>query len=260
MTSNVKVVTATRLSRSDFWQKSLLGQSLLEFPAPHGLDLIVYADNRVGLSELYNRHLGPGERELTVFVHDDVYVHDVFLAQRVREALREHDVAGLAGSRGGDPNEPSWALSFDAELNYRGWQVGPQHRHVTLSGVVGHLRGSYEGGAPSLQLSHYGAVPAPVDALDGLFLAMRPDRVHAAGLAFDEEFTFHCYDVDFTRRAAARGLRLTTWPILVTHGSPGNFSSEEWKAAARLYRQHRQRQGRLPASAPATSSEAPPPP
>lgn len=260
MTPQVKLVTATRLSRADFWAKSLLGRSLRVLPAHHGLDIIVHADNRGaerhGLPALYNRHLDSGDDRLTVFLHDDVFVHDIFLAERVREALREHDIAGLAGSRYSAPEEPSWALSFDEELRYRGWQTGPGFQGVTLSGVVSHLTGPDDGSIPRVQPSSYGPTPATVDCLDGLFLAVKPAALRQVALRFDEAFDFHLYDVDFTRCAAARGLSLTTWPILCTHGSSGNYGSESWKAAARRYREQR-RAVVPPAAAPLTREVAP---
>ena len=235
-----RLVAASRLSADAFWKGTLLGQSLLAMPDMLRPELALHFDNqgerRLGLSTLYNRALEecPAERWL-LFVHDDVYLHDPFIEQRIDEGLQENDILGLAGSRGGDLSEPSWALAFNEKLDGIGWQDDPR---VQRSGFVSHHLEPVQPSSttpPPVLLSGFGDVPARCDLLDGLFLAVDPVEVRERNVRFDERFAFHFYDLDFCRSALGSGLWLSTWPILVTHGSGGAFGTPAWKDAARLY-------------------------
>lgn len=233
----VRLVCATRKSEPDFWRMTLLGRSLEVMPPQLRPELAIRFDNvgsrRLGLPTIYNRAIEgcpPGRHIL--FVHDDVYLHDAFVCHRITEGLSGADVIGLAGSRGASPMQPSWGLEFDADLNGVGWQQGPG---IQLSGAVSHTASRALFNPPVVELGQYGPISAECELLDGLFLAARIDKLHSSGVRFDEQFDFHLYDIDFCRSAREAGLRLWTWPILVTHGSGGAFCTPEWKAGARRY-------------------------
>lgn len=238
MTRRLRIFAATRLPKERFLRESLLAQSLGQFPARLMPELRIAYENQRGLSELYNQALEdcPADRNL-LLVHDDVFLHDPFLEERVSQALVRSDVVGLAGSAGTDESDPSWALAFDPELAPLGWHPEPR---VRRSGMVSHTSTRtvpHEYWAPKIYPSEYGPTPALVTVLDGLFLAMHPATVLAHGVRFDERFTFHCYDTDFCRSAVRAGLSLSTAAIAVTHASAGSFDTAEWRAAAALYRE-----------------------
>ncbi len=223
--------------------------------------LVVAFENSEGLPDVYNRAISqcPEDQNL-LFVHDDLYLHDPFVQMRIEEGLRKADLIGLAGSRGTDPRHPSWALAFDEFLRPVEWQRGTG---VLPSGAVSHFPETPGLSVPPVTLSLYGTFPAECDLLDGVFLAVRrstlgdalpssdsgsgsesspsqnprPKTQNPSSLRFDPRFAFHLYDLDFCRAARRVGLRLSTWPILCTHSSAGNFSSAEFKAAARAYLQ-----------------------
>jgi hypothetical protein len=228
----VKLVTATRGSAEDFWQKSLLGQSLSLIPRQLAPEIVIAAHNTEGLSAVYNRALAESSPEtLLVFVHDDVFIHDPTLIWSLRKAHEAAQVVGLAGSSGSDFAEPSWLLHFDGELRPMGWQGS-----LASSGAVSHCPSDLPPGeVPLLNLTLFGEAPARVDLLDGLFLSVDVGAMQSAQVQFDERFDFHLYDLDLCRSAAAKGLVLATWPIVVTHGSGGNFDSESWRSGARRY-------------------------
>lgn len=239
----LRLVSATRLSEAEFWCSSFLGRSLRAMPSELRPELALRFDNVgercMGLAAYYNRALDscPESRQL-LFVHDDVYLHDPFLALRVLEALRKSDVVGLAGSRNSDLSQPSWCLAFDSELNGLGWQSS---ENLVLSGAVSHCPSlPLAGGPPPLQ-THitYGPLETRCDLLDGVFLAVRPERLSARGgyglVRFDERFDFHLYDLDFCRTCSSRGLALRTMAYAVTHASGGAFCTPGWKHAARAY-------------------------
>ena len=255
MSGLLRLVCATRLSRERFWEESLLGRSLSALPDRYLPELAIQFDNRdeepsktdpsakhrvaEGLSSFYNRVIActPDATNL-LFVHDDVFIHDVFIKARLQEAFRRFDVVGLAGSRGGDLKMPSWGLAFHPDtLDFIGWQGAPIH----LSGAVGHSRPVTSGwpsddyGPPDSLLSVYGPTPDFCTLLDGLFLAVRTRKLREAGIYFDTRFRFHMYDIDFCRQATEAGILMGTWPIHVTHGSGGNFASDTFKTEARAY-------------------------
>ncbi len=258
----VTLVSATRQSEAGFWRHTLLGLSLRAMPAELRPLLALRFDNvgarRVGLPTLYNRAIEAAPRgTVLLFVHDDVYLHDAYLQARLSEAIEHADLVGLAGSRGIPADAVSWALDFTDELVARGWHSGPS---VRLAGAVSHAltpTGLIGPGAPPLSERFcYGRLQAEVDTLDGLFIAALVDMLREHSVRFDERFDFHLYDVDFCRQARAANLVLSTYPILVSHASGGDYSAPEWKAAARLYRQKwEEAQATSPLTSPPTPSQ-----
>lgn len=212
-------VTATRHPTQEFMQTPL-GRSFTRMSFDKSLRLHVQTGNTAGLPKVYNRFIREDLRnEEVVFLHDDLWLDDLFFAERVRAALKTFDVVGLAGNRHLLPNAPAWhvkneQMEWDADF---------------LSGVVCH--GSQPLGPPSV----YGPTPAPVQLLDGVMIAARISALLDVGIRFDERFDFHFYDLDFSRQANAAGLKVGTWPIAVTHASGGAFGSPAWGRGLESY-------------------------
>ena len=211
----IEIVSATRLPETEFWNKSALGLSLRRLKNDARLIAQPVFANTRGLPEIYNARIDAADaQDLLVFVHDDVWIDDYFLAERVIEGLQAYDVIGVAGNRRRLPGQPAWAF-VDAKFTW--------DEKVQLSGAVAHGRNPF--GA----ISFFGPAPADCELLDGVLLAARRSKLTAAGLRFDPRFEFHFYDMDFCRSARAKGLRLGTWPICITHQSGGAFGSEAWR-------------------------------
>lgn len=225
----VRVVTATTRNEIEFRHMTLLGQSLALFPRQAGLEITVFPGNtgsrRTGLGTLYNSFLQQANGdEIILFIHDDVYIHDWHLVQRLNDAVARYDVVGLAGNAAPDLSEPSWMLAWDRKKHPSGRQP-----REGLSGMVGHLvKGT-------THISQYGPAPRECALLDGVFLAVDVKKILDAGIRFDPQFAFHFYDLDFCRQCSMKGLRLGTWPIAVTHASGGDFGSKEWIIARDRY-------------------------
>jgi hypothetical protein len=217
----IEIVSATRLSGSDFWSKSALGWSLRRLAQDARLTGSIAADNRSGLPTIYNARIDAGGGgEILAFVHDDVWIDDFFFAQRVVEGLGQYDVIGVAGNRRRVARQPGWAFVDDSLA----WDD-----RANLSGAVAH------GVNPLGAVSVFGPAPAECELLDGVFLATRKAVLQTAGVRFDPAFDFNFYDMDFCRLARARGLRLGTWPICLTHQSGGAFGSAAWREKYGLY-------------------------
>lgn len=217
----IEIVSATRLSQSDFWKNSALGNSLRRLTHDNRLVPRISFGNSRGLPEIYNAHISMANgHDMLAFVHDDVWIDDYFLADRIIDGLQAFDVIGVAGNKRRVPSQPAWAF-VGLPLQ---WDDRSQ-----LTGSVAH--GKYPFGA----VSYFGPVPAECELLDGVFLACRKSTLTSREVLFDPTFDFHFYDMDFCRTARRQGLRLGTWPICLTHQSGGAFGSPRWSEKHALY-------------------------
>ena len=216
----IEVVSATRLSEHDFCEKSPLGLSLCSFGHDPCMVSRISYENKRGLSEVYNESINAqNDHDILLFAHDDIWLHDYFLVDRLLDSLRDYDIVGLAGGRRKLENQVTWFST--------GNNLIPDLQH--LSGVVGHGRGVFEGA------KYFGPVPAACELLDGAFLATRKKSLLDNRVFFDPQFDFHFYDMDFCCTARSRELTLGTSRISVTHQSVGSFDSPGWRKNCKLY-------------------------
>ncbi|GHU04796.1 hypothetical protein FACS1894205_3630 [Alphaproteobacteria bacterium] len=184
---------------------------------------IIVSNNKAGLSSVYNRFINDNAKSsILVFIHDDVWIDDIFFVERLDEALLRFDIVGIAGNTRLAPGASSWHLNERQEADLSG----------CLSGACG------AGERPFGAIAFFGPTPAPVQLLDGVLLAARGSALLDTDTRFDEQFDFHFYDLDFSRAANAAGLKVGTWPITLTHASNGSrgFTSAARKEALLLYR------------------------
>ena len=216
---SIEIVSATRLGEAEFNEKSALGQSLARLRQDSRIHPRIAFNNSRGLPEIYNAALAnPGNADLVVFIHDDVWIDQVNFADQVIEGLDRFDIIGVAGNRRCMQGQTSWLLVD-----------GNWDQLENLSGSVGH------GEQAQGDITRFGPVPAVCQLLDGLFLASCRSTLNEARVRFDPQFGFHFYDMDFCRSARQRALSLGTWPIALTHQSPGEFAGPVWEAARQRY-------------------------
>jgi GT2 family glycosyltransferase len=216
----LRFITATRSSQTRFEAESLLCRSLRRISHWSAIELQVSANNNNGLPLIYNQAIeAASAQDILVFVHDDVWIDDWFIAQRLDEALASFDVIGIAGNTRRTAQQQSWFLVGGSDD-----MDSPQ-----LSGGIAH------GDVGEAKVLHYGATPASVQLLDGVFLAARAGSLQNAGVRFDSAFDFHFYDTDFCRSCSAAGLRMGTWPIALTHASAGRYKTPAWNLAYQRY-------------------------
>ncbi|MCL4760200.1 MAG: hypothetical protein KJ018_00160 [Burkholderiales bacterium] len=164
------------------------------------------------LCEGFLRGLRASRGDVVLLSHDDVDILAPDFAARLFGALARFDVVGVAGAT--RLTGPAW-----------GW-AGHPHVH----GWITHRPGGNGEWRPAFW-SPWPLVAQAV-VLDGVFIAARRDVFDAVGFdaaAFDG---FHCYDVDFTWRAARAGLRIGVCGTLgLVHDSLGTFDAR-WQAYA----------------------------
>lgn len=216
----VGVISATRATQADFWEKSPLGVSLRRLSADSRLNVCVAFENQRGLPEVYNSVINADfAHDYLVFLHDDVWIEDLFFCEQIIAGCQAFDVIGVAGNRSRAPRQISWAF-----LESRTWDD-----RANLSGRLAH------GDEPFAPVDFFGPVPAECELLDGVLLAARKSVLTGNGVAFDPRFDFDFYDLDFCRTARAAGLRLGTWPISLTHRSGGNYLTSRWSESHQRY-------------------------
>lgn len=225
--SGIRLVSASRLGREEFFADSLLGKTLVRQKRFTSLDL--FLENKKGLPAVYNTAVNRHEAAQDVifcFVHDDVMITDLFWEDRVVSALESYDVVGVAGTKIRHPKQPSWYFkSIDPSTG-----ILEREDLANLSGRVGH-----GDGFPPKNVSRYGPVPLPVKLLDGVMLCVKGKTLLDNALRFDEQFDFHFYDLDFCRQAEKLGLRCGTFDLSLIHKSGGNFGSEAWRKGYQSY-------------------------
>ena len=151
------IVSASRSAPGPFMETMPLGQSLRRISYDRRLEIRIAFNNRAGLPSVYNRQITEENRDkMLLFVHDDVWLDDCFVHDRVREALEAFDIVGLAGNTRRQPRQPAWG--FEKEDPFI-----PVER-AFLSGIV--ADGDIAWGRPS----RYGLPGLECVMLDGVFL------------------------------------------------------------------------------------------
>jgi GT2 family glycosyltransferase len=157
--------------------------------------------------------------EALVLVHQDVEIVEADFAARVRQALRDPDVAivGCAGAVG--VREPAWWRGTVTWAAY-------SHHYEELGG------GEFDSLSWRPETTPSRLAPGEVDAVDGLAMVLSPWAVRE--LRFDESLgRLHGYDFDICMQARAAGKKVVTADFRVIHHRSLDLINdpEEWIAA-----------------------------
>jgi GT2 family glycosyltransferase len=176
---------------------------------------LIHIDDARSLAEGYNRGVVRSKGDQLIFSHDDVTIFSPDAPQRLQRHLANFDIVGVAGT---DRLTCAYWL----------WAGTP------------HLFGQVANPAPGgrIDLNIFGA-PFPVvrdiQAIDGLFMAVRRsvfEKISFDSATFDG---FHHYDIDFSYAAFRAGLALAVAnDVCVLHASAGNFD-EAWRRYAQKF-------------------------
>lgn len=218
---DITLISATRLSQADFFERAALGRSLRTYAA-FGIKARVFYENRRGLGACYNQAIDEidNPEEILVFVHDDVTLADFFWVDKLLLGLQKFEVIGLAGNKRRVARQPAWAFVDDKFT----WDA-----RENLSGIVGH------GDGFPCSLSVYGEVWQPLKLIDGVLIATRKKTLIAHDIRFDEKFRFHFYDMDICRQFEAKNVSVGAAPLGVIHESGGAFGGPDWRMGYQTY-------------------------
>lgn len=190
-----------------------VSQTYAQALAGESYELIAIHDAK-SLAQGYNRGIEQSRGSIVIFSHDDIEILVPDFGRKLRNYLNVYDIVGVAGT----------TCLIDAKWLAAG--------HPYVHGNVTHPAGQ----SGEFELTVYGArstVVKHVQALDGLFFAVRRkvlDAIQFDAVIFDG---FHCYDVDFTFSAYQKGFKLAVCnDLTLIHLSDGKFD-----AAWALYRE-----------------------
>lgn len=106
----VEFVSCTQQTQEPPLSTSALGRSLRRLAFDGRISASVAFENWIGLPEMYNRRMtAVDSQEFLIFVHDDVWLDDYCVDDRVLQRLMHFDVVGVAGKRRRAPSHPSWS-------------------------------------------------------------------------------------------------------------------------------------------------------
>ncbi len=165
-----------------------------------------FTDNKQGLCARYNEFLEKhaDDYDIVVFVHDDVFIDDANIRNKLIEAHTQYDIVGVAGGVNPTIRRPAlWHLMCGG--------FGPN-----LRGFVGHYT---EDG--KIMMTNFGPTPDRVAIADGLFLSIKTSQIRNVGWKFNERYNFHHYDISSCLDANKAKLKIGVYPILIYHMSPG---------------------------------------
>jgi GT2 family glycosyltransferase len=217
----IRIVACTRHNRKDF-SGTPLGVTLQRFAHLSFIEAQLFTNNTLGLSQRYNEAIEAAAHDpaILVFVHDDVEITDWFWYLRLAAALDDYHLVGLAGNSAPLPKQTSWAIT-DLE--------GTLSDRQSWAGCVARGNGEY--------LTSWDVFASPnreVFLLDGLFMAAHSKTFHDNDIRFDDQFTFHHYDMDICQQFEAKDLSMYVSSISVIHHSKG-LMGPAWKESAQRY-------------------------
>lgn len=200
----IEIIVATRAKSYPELEKLPIGKSFHgEFSSLRRSKFVanIFFNNKDGLGKVYNEAQKTiDDGVIRVFMHDDLTIDCTFeqFETYINRYTSQANIVGLAGGRINQQKLISQPLKM--------WHLISDN----YAGVVSHL--ADDGTAyPSV----YGPLKFYVDVVDGLFIASKEKVV------FDEQFTFHHYDIDACLTARKSGKSVMVSYIPVTHASPG---------------------------------------
>jgi GT2 family glycosyltransferase len=180
---------------------------------------LIRINDAESIAEGYNRGIDQAYGDILIFCHDDIEFLNADAAELIKDDLKKNDIVGVAGT----------SLLTDGI-----WiSAGQPFTH----GQVLHELNQSDSG---YNLCVYGlgrddTIVHDIQALDGLFFAVKRDVVDK--VRFDEQLFdgFHLYDLDFTYAAYLKGARIIVdYKIHLLHKSIGNYD-HNWKRYAERF-------------------------
>lgn len=179
-------------------------------------EIIVFENEGIPLSKIYNEGLEKATSKIVVFMHDDLILETNNLTPKINRIFDDNPEYGIVGVAGTD-NLTSGVWWDNREDMY---------------GVVGHIHNGKR------HVNHYSEKSyvdnlKEVVTIDGLFMMIHKDRIKHK---FNEEFRgFHFYDLPICIENYMDGVKIgVTTKIKLTHKSIG-VTNKEWERNKLLF-------------------------
>jgi hypothetical protein len=210
MNPKVVIVSCTRKMEAEKQTLPLYRSFIDGLNTPNYL-LDMCWENEQGMPVIYNKAIqkySNTDVEFLVCVHDDVYIDDLKLYEKLLASKTKlnYDIVGLAG--GLNPRIKELAL----------WHLMTER--AQQRGEVAHPAGN----ANQTMTTAFAPTPSRVAIADGLFFGLHLSSIAKTNWKFNENYTFHHYDIASCIDANRQGLRIGVYPIHVIHSSPGLLS------------------------------------
>lgn len=178
--------------------------------------VLIYENDGIPLSKIYNEGLQNSTSNIVVFMHDDIIIETNNLTPKINKLFDTNPDYGIIGVAGTDNlTSGRWWDSRD-----------------NMFGIVGH---EHEGKRHVNQYSkdQYVDRLKEVVIVDGLFMMIHKDRIKHT---FNEEFRgFHFYDLPICVENHMDGIKVgVTTKIRLTHKSIG-MTNKEWERNKLLF-------------------------
>jgi hypothetical protein len=184
----------------------------------------VHFNNKEPLPVIYNQYLTKNtlkNHDIVVFAHDDLYVDDLKIKGKLDLASNGLDIIGLAGCLNPKIKKPAlWHLMSD-QKDWRGYVA-----HTTIKEGV-------------INMTSFGPTPSRVAVIDGLFIGVNLKTVLDSKWKFNENFSFHHYDIASCIDANKLKLKVGVIPINVVHDSAGlkDYNDESYQESEKKFLQ-----------------------
>ena len=215
--NNYKIICATPHNKQTFLEKSQLS---LFLDKENIINSDIIYENKEGLPKVYNSFIN--EQNINyklIFVHDDVLIEDLFFFEKLETAFEKYDIVGLAGTK-----------SCNLKSEVTAWHYMSKNKQ-DLVGEVCHSKDK------QFWTTVFGPTDSRALLLDGLFLAVNTKKLLETNTKFDENFTFHHYDISFCINANKNKLKMGVFPIKVTHfGLGDSMLTSDWHSSAKNFK------------------------
>jgi len=208
---NIKFVVATKETKKSFLEKKPFGLFLEKTNLLNSTYVI--ENNTEPLTKVYNKFLTEEfKSNCVIFIHDDVLIDDLFALEKIQLAFEKYDIIGLAGTKSCNINSEmcAWHLMSESS-NYVG-EVAHYAKDRKVWTTV------------------FGPSDSRALLLDGLFIGVNVEKAIETGLKWDENFSFHHYDISFCLRANNLKIKAGVFPLRAVHyGLGDSMLTEEWE-------------------------------
>lgn len=209
--SDILFVVCTRFNLEEY-KETPTYKSMAQLEKLYGgIPTRVFSSNTRGLATCYNEAIKECQQRFVVFMHDDIYINDIYIFEKLSDAFANAHLVGLAGAEmvklKDGPN--AW------------WHVDRKYQSSCV--LHTHQDGRVETPIWPPHIRQF----VKCMVMDGLFLGCNVRAIRENQVWFDEQFTFDGYDFDFCLNAREKGLVLMTWPIMMTHRSLGEGAKED---------------------------------